>query len=163
MPPRPKKWQLVADLARIPELDSNAVGIRRMGVEDSASLGKLFFDAYVGTIDYEGETKQDAHHAIEASFRGDFGDFDTQASMVIERNGILVSATFITSWKLNPLLAFVVTAPSWQGRGLARNCTIASMRVLAKMGHRELRLFVTPGNEPATALYKRLGFSRVAS
>lgn len=129
---------------------------------DLDELGRLFHAAYVGTVDYEGESEADARAAVAATFDGEFGAFVSLASVVIEFEGRLASAAFVTLWEGRPLLAFTVTRPEFKGRGLARLCVAASMQALAAGGRRELDLFVTETNTPARALYERLGF-RAAS
>ena len=133
-----------------------------MAREDAVALGRLFLDAYVGTIDYEGETEADAAGVVQSTFDGEFGEFVRHASMVVEEGGELVSASFVTLWKGAPLLAFSVTAPPHKGRGLAGLCIRASMRALEGAGYSELHLFVTPGNDPALSAYNRLGFTPVS-
>lgn len=126
--------------------------------EDLEALGALFHAAYVGTVDYEGESPEEAVAAVAATFDGEFGTFVPEASRVVDRAGQLLSASFITLWQGRPLLAFAVTRPGFKGLGLSRRCTGAAMHALALAGHAELDLFVTDTNAPALALYARLGF-----
>jgi GNAT superfamily N-acetyltransferase len=127
--------------------------------EDIPLLGKLFLEAYFGTVDYEGESEQEAIEAVQATFDGEFGEFIEASSLVIEHSGRLTSAAFVTLWQGQPLLAFSVTAPEYKGQGFAGQCIAASMRALAAAGYRELHLFVTSSNASALSVYNRLGFS----
>ena len=90
--------------------------------------------AYDGTVDYEGETEPEAVAVVRAAFDGDYGAFVEDASMGIERDRQLVSASLVTMWNGKPLLAFAVTAPEWKGRGLSRQCVAAAMQTLAAAG-----------------------------
>jgi ribosomal protein S18 acetylase RimI-like enzyme len=132
--------------------------IRPMQRHELDALAALFHSAYLDTVDYEGESPDEARGVVQAAFDGEFGRFMPEASMVVESDGALLSAAFVTEWQGLPLLAFTVTRPASKGQGHARRCTAASMQALAAAGHRELRLFVTETNVPARVVYERLGF-----
>lgn len=159
MAARASKIHMVRALSSTTNADTEPVGLRAMTKEDIPQLGKLFLAAYVGTVDYEGESEQEAIEAVEATFGGEFGEFVEASSLVIEQSGRLTSAAFITLWQGQPLLAFSVTAPEFKGQGFAGKCISASMRALAAAGYRELHLFVTSSNASALSAYNRLGFS----
>ena len=135
-----------------------AAGVRPMQRHELDALATLFHTAYLDTVDYEGESLDEARGVVQAAFDGEFGRFVPEASMVVESGGELLSASFITVWEGLPLLAFTVTRPESKGQGHARRCTAASMQALAAAGHHELRLFVTETNAPARVVYERLGF-----
>ena len=159
----PRKIHMVRALSSTAEPDTEDAGLRTMTPEDIPLLGKLFLQAYVGTVDYEGESEQEAIEAVRATFGGEFGEFMQASSQVLVRSGTLVSASFITLWQGQPLLAFSVTSPEHKGRGLAGTCISASMHALSQAGYRELHLFVTSTNGPALSVYKRLGFSAASA
>jgi GNAT superfamily N-acetyltransferase len=71
------------------------------------------------------------------------------------------SASVITFWRGSPLLAFSMTQPAAQRRGLAGSVIVASARALSALGHSKLRLVVTRGNTRAERLYEKLGFRDV--
>ncbi len=121
-------------------------------------LGTLMHRAYLGTIDYEGETIEDAIAEVRKTFAGEHGALMNACSTLIERDRNLVSATLVTRWRDSPFIAFSMTDPLFKRRGLARACLISSTNKLAAAGERELRLVVTLANEPAMALYESLGF-----
>lgn len=132
--------------------------LRLMTRDDVPVLGQLFYAAYFGTVDYEGETEAEAEAAVAATLNGEFGDFIAEASWLAEPMGRAVSASFVTRWQGQPLLAFAVTAPEFQGRGWAGRCTRAAMHSLAALGYSELFLYVTEANTRAIKLYQKLGF-----
>ncbi len=125
---------------------------------DAPVLGRLFHAAYLGTVDYEGESVDDAIAVVTGAFEGEYGEMIAPASMLLEEAGQPVSASVVTTWQGRPLLAFAVTHPDRKNEGLSRICTTSAMQVLALAGYRELDLFVTQANAPARALYRRLGF-----
>ena len=141
-----------------PSCFTPAKGVRPVQESDRAALGQLMYHAYLGTVDYEGETEEQAAAEIARTFAGAYGTLNAAASQVFEQDGRILSATLITTWQQRPFVAFSMTHPEAKNRGLARACMRAAMGVLASQGHRELRLVITRVNAPALALYTRLGF-----
>ena len=133
-------------------------GLRPMVRSDAPALGRLFYAAYLGTVDYEGESEDDAIAVVTDAFDGEYGEWIASASMLLEEAGQPVSASVVTIWHDRPLLAFAVTHPDRKNEGLSRICTTAAMQALALAGYPELDLFVTHANAPARVLYRRLGF-----
>jgi ribosomal protein S18 acetylase RimI-like enzyme len=137
--------------------------LRPMVPSDAPALGRLFHAAYLGTVDYEGESVDDAIAVVTGAFDGEYGEWIAPASMLLEEAGQPVSASVVTTWQGRPLLAFAVTHPDRKNHGLSRICTTAAMQALARAGYRELDLFVTEANAPARTLYRRLGFLPVGA
>ena len=130
---------------------------------DAEPLAALLLDAYRGTVDDDGETIDDARREIAALFAGQYGELDTDASEVVRRDGALAAATLITRYRDVPFLAFSMTAPAWQRRGLARAGIERAISLLAARDERELRLVVTRANDVAVRLYERIGFQEEGS
>jgi GNAT superfamily N-acetyltransferase len=78
-------------------------------------------------------------------------------SKAVPAGNELVAAALFTWWYDLPLLAFCLTHPDHQGRGLATRLVTHAARELAAEGHEAMHLAVTETN-PARALYERLGF-----
>jgi GNAT superfamily N-acetyltransferase len=148
------------DLADVPSFDVGAVFIRTLVDLDEEALARLMFDAYRGTIDDEGQSFEDAKAEVRRTFDGGYGEMIWDASFVAaERDGAgFDSASVVTLWRGSPLLAFSMTQPAAQRRGLAFLAIAASMRALAARGHSKLSLVVTCGNTRAERLYEKLGF-----
>jgi ribosomal protein S18 acetylase RimI-like enzyme len=139
-----------------------APGIRPFAPGDESGLGVLLYHAYLGTIDQEEETLEQAKAEVRKTISGEYGAFMPRCSMVMPRDGPLVplaSATLITRFQERPFVAFSLTAPDHKNQGLARACLLAAMAELADSGEHELRLVVTLANAPAYHLYKSLGFN----
>lgn len=132
--------------------------VRSFELEDIPDLGDLMYRAYLDTVDYEGETLDQAADEIQKTVRGEYGEFVPSCSMVATREGSLVSATLITRYQNRPFVAFTFTDPRFKGHGLARAAMQAAMSELHVQGEQELRLVVTLSNVPAVKLYTRLGF-----
>ncbi len=141
-----------------PSRSTPAKGVRPVRESDRAELGQLMYHAYLGTVDYEGETEEQAEAEIDRTFAGAYGTLIAAASHAFEQDGRILSATLVTTWQQRPFVAFSMTHPEAKNRGLAGACMRAAMNVLAAQGHRELRLVVTRANAPALSLYTRLGF-----
>ncbi|HVU60212.1 MAG TPA: GNAT family N-acetyltransferase [Mycobacteriales bacterium] len=127
---------------------------------DATDLGELMWAAYRGTIDDEYADEQDAIADAESTLAGRWGPLIWDASLTAAFEGRLVAAVIVVNDIVHdsaPLLAFALTVPAWQRRGLAGWLIRLSVSRLADLGESELHLAVTRGN-PALALYERIGF-----
>lgn len=129
-----------------------------MTAADTEALASLMLAAYKETIDYDGETLEDALFQIRSVFQGKFGAFQDLSSFAIEDDGRFLSAIIITLWQGRPLVAFSMTRPESKNMGMATFLLKSSINALLTFGHRELALVVTSGNEPAQHITKNLGF-----
>jgi ribosomal protein S18 acetylase RimI-like enzyme len=132
--------------------------VRAVGQCHSDALAELMLAAYRGTIDDAGETIEDAKTEVRRLFDGTYGAFDFSASEAVVHDDILISATLVTHYDGAPLIAFSMTHPDWQRRGLARAGLRRAMGRLRAAGATQVRLAVTAGNAPAELLYESLGF-----
>jgi hypothetical protein len=127
---------------------------------DYHSLGSLMLEAYRGTIDYEGETLEDSIGEVKGTLEGKYGTLIDSASYVIEMNGTCAAAIFFT---LNdkekiPLLTFAMTHPAFKDKGMSKYLIRKSLNSLLDIGYKECFLVVTEGNQPAQAMYEKMGF-----
>jgi hypothetical protein len=121
---------------------------------DSEVLANLMLDAYLGTIDYEGENVEDARAEIEEFFSS---DPMLDCSRLIEAEGVLVAASLLAMWERSPLVAYVMTASSSKRHGLARAVLLDSLDCVASTTHREVFAFITEGNTASERLFASLG------
>jgi GNAT superfamily N-acetyltransferase len=135
-------------------------GLRIPTPADVGQLASLMLDAYIGTVDYEGEDDQGALMQVHKTIAGESGSFSWTCSRVIERRSILAAAVLITRWESRPFVAFTMTRPEFKRLGLARVCMVNAMQALVAQGEHEVRLMVTLENTAAIALYQTLGFRR---
>lgn len=141
-------------------------GMRGFTAEDSERLALLLLESYRGTVDDEGETLDDARRAVASLIAGEFGAVDWAASFVVEHQGMVVSATIVTRDRVAPkplsageaFLAFSMTAPEFQRRGLARAGLVRLIELLRQRDEPRLHLVVTRTNLRAVRLYRSLGF-----
>lgn len=128
--------------------------------QDIAALGSLLLAAYQHTVDYHGETLQEATAAVHNAIAGQYGTFLPQCSFLIAHEETILSACiaiWVKEWQA-PLLMMCMTHPQYQRQGMATCLLKQSMNALYDQGYLELHLVVTQGNEPAERLFERLGF-----
>jgi len=157
----PKRlWMKMALLRQHPK---GAWLFRPISEGDVDALGALMLEAYRGTIDYEGETLQEAIEEVHGVLAGTYGPLFEDCSYVIEDEGKILSASMIVmSDKVDaPLLVFSMTHPEHKRKGMAEYLLKASINRLIDAGHQDLYLVVTDGNAGAIRLYEKLGFRRV--
>jgi GNAT superfamily N-acetyltransferase len=129
---------------------------------DGRALGLLADAADRGTIDDHGETEDEHVEELTATLGGRYGRLLVPATHVVTHaNGTLVAAALFTRRDELPFLAFCLTHPHSQGRGLATGLIARGAKELAAEGDREIHLAVSEGNRAVT-LYQRLGFPRSA-
>jgi ribosomal protein S18 acetylase RimI-like enzyme len=119
--------------------------------------------AFRDGVDDEYSGPGDADAEAAAALAGRWGPVVWQASLAAEVDSVLVAAVVIVlddAHERLPLLAFAVTDPACQRRGIGRWLIEDSMRRLDGISVKELHLAVTSGN-PAIALYQQLGFQMV--
>jgi predicted GNAT family acetyltransferase len=136
---------------------------KRVSSSDVDALGALMLEAYRGTIDYEGESLEDAVAEVRGTLEGKYGDFLESCSYVIEVAGRAASASLVVlSHELGePLLAYSMTHPDFKRQGMAANLLRRSINSLMDEGFDALNLVVTEGNTGARRLYERVGFRAV--
>ena len=154
---RPMRTRLVANLDSLLGAPHDP-SARPVTPADAPALAGLMLAAYRGTIDDAGEGPKEARAEVDRLFDGAYGPFDWAASELSIRGMNVVSAALITFSHGMPFLAFSLTTPCEQRRGLARAGLLRAMHRLAIEGHRCLHLAVTPGNVPAESLYASLRF-----
>lgn len=132
-----------------------------LSIDDAESLGALMLDAYRDTVDDEGETLEDAIIEARETILGRYGDIIRDSTLVVRKGQKLLGACVITNFNDAPLLAFSVTHPSVQRRGIAEFLIRLASNRLYRSGFRELFLFVTIKNAPAVNMYRKIGFKPV--
>jgi GNAT superfamily N-acetyltransferase len=119
--------------------------------------------AFRGGVDDEYSGPGDADADAAGALAGRWGPVVWQASLAAELESALVAAVIIVLDDAHeglPLLAFVMTDPVFQRRGIGQRLIGESIHRLDATGVKGLHLAVTRGN-PAFGLYQRLGFEVV--
>jgi GNAT superfamily N-acetyltransferase len=152
----PRRLRMLARLADVPA-PPGPIASRPVREGDGPALGVLAYAAYHGSVDDNGQ--HEAWHVADltSALEDEYGRLMTPVSRAVPDGNELVAATLFTWWYDLPLLAFCLTHPDHQGRGLATRLVTRAARELAAEGHEAMHLAVTATN-PARALYERLGF-----
>jgi RimJ/RimL family protein N-acetyltransferase len=150
------------NLRRSTTPDSFAEGIwRNPTIADQQILAELMLDSYRGTIDYDGETIDDAIREVDSYFsHQDSGWFDYSWLAFIEND--LVCASLVGFWKdrNSPIIAYVMTASQHKGKHLATIGVSRSLESLAEKNYTKVYAVITEGNVPSEWVFTRLGFRR---
>ena len=124
-----------------------------------SDLAVFFLDAYRDTIDYEGESIEDAAGELQNVMSGGYGPVIHEASVCLRVGDEIAAAVFITERDGVAFMPYIVTAKKYKGMGFARQLVTNCLCVLKQLGYSELVLYVTAGNVPAEHLYRSLGFT----
>lgn len=128
--------------------------------DDRLALADLMLDAYVGTIDYEGETLEQAVAEIDG-FLADSAYLDVSWLAVCDD---VIDAAAMMAWYGDvPLVGFVMTKAAVKGQGLATVLLEKAVASVWQSGASEIRAFITAGNLPSEAVFDRAGFEVVAT
>lgn len=134
--------------------------IRNLVRDDRDALAHLMLDAYLGTIDYEGEAIGEARDAID-DWLDDAPLLDHSYGAVVD--GTLVSAVLLEIADGDPLVRSVMTHPDHQGHRVAAAVTHAALGSLGTAGFPRVVLFITEGNTPSERLFASLGAVEASS
>lgn len=138
---------------------------RNPSVADQKILSELMLDSYRDTIDYDGETIEDAMHEVGSYFSGLLEDSSwLNRSWLGFMENNLVCASLVSFWKDRnaPIIAYVMTASQLKGKHLARIAVSRSLQYLAEHNYTKVYAVITDGNIPSERVFTRLGFERIA-
>jgi GNAT superfamily N-acetyltransferase len=128
-------------------------------------LTHFFMDVYAGHVEQQYGmhvgSEEDWRGYITGILRGETGRFMPDASFVSLDGERLTGAVLVTHWMDSPLISEIGVAADHRRRGIARALVSAASTRLAALDEPRWALYVTLGNEPAIALYRVLGFSRI--
>ncbi len=114
-------------------------------------------NAYVGTIDHEGETIGEAVAEIESWF-GDSPLVEHSYGAVVE--GVLASAVLVMNLDNLPFIAIVMTRSDSKQQGLGKYTTAVALGSLRDAGEKQAVLYITSGNTASEKLFLGLGAVR---
>lgn len=155
-----KRHQYTIDLTQFEPTDSpDDLALRSINRDDHEALARLMLNAYIGTIDYEGEGIEEARKEV-GSFLDDRPLLKHSFAVVGSED--LLSACLVMTWKDgNPFVGSVMTDPTNKNRGLAKACLLESMNSLTAAGETTVNLFITEGNTPSEQLFASIGAHRI--
>lgn len=159
---QPLKIRLLYDLQQQMVPDSRPVHpVIPLPTERYKEIGQAFLDAYRDTIDYEGESLDDAIDEVSRVINGGYGPLAVCASGAILVEGNIAAAVFVSIHNDTPFIPYVITSKEFKGRGMAGELLRYVLRRLSEAGYKHVELYVTKGNLPAEKLYENLGFYSV--
>jgi RimJ/RimL family protein N-acetyltransferase len=132
---------------------------------DKQILAELMFASYLGTIDYDGETVEDALKEVESYFSERSDQTWLGYSWLAFLENELAAACLVEFWQDRnaPLIAYIMTAPHWKGKHLATAALFRSLQTLADNKYLEARAVITEDNVPSEKIFTRIGFKRLSS
>jgi len=142
----------------------SAFQIRTAQPKDAPLLAELMIDSYRGTIDYDGETFDDALSEVNAFLAGERGGQPwLEMSYLAFAGSRLIGACLIGEWQERqlPIIAYMMTSADSKNRGVGRHLLNQGLRALGGKGFTEVRAVITDGNTPSEALFLKLGFQKI--
>ena len=162
------RHEYVLDLStlegRVPPVATPGLRTREAKPSDAGALAELMIEAYRGTIDYDGESLQEASEEIAAFLAGQRGGRPwLNASRLAFAGPNLVGACLAAEWTAReaPVIAYIMTHETWKDRGIGRQLLWAVMQALRELEFDEVRAVITEGNIPSEQLLGPAGFRRV--
>jgi len=147
-------------------------GIRSWVEADTAGAVRLVARAYAGDRSARcfaphGHLNEWAHYVGQLLHGPGCGAFLPEASLVAVSDatpsGLGAALIMTTIAPGTAHVAQLVVDPVLRRRGLGRQLIVAAAERARAAGARRLTLIVSPGNEPARALYTRLGFTTIGT
>ncbi len=131
---------------------------------DASALAELMIEAYRGTIDYDGESLDDAAREVNAYLAGKRGGpaLLNESRLAVDGHQ-LVGACLAADWRERQatLIAYIMTHGAWKSQGLGKQMLSAVLQALRQQGYLQVRAVITEGNIPSERLFGRLGFARI--
>lgn len=124
-------------------------------------IAEAMYDAYEGTIDYEGENLSQTIDELKRLFTGSYGPLMEEASYLIMEDNKVVSALLTCLYRGEPTITYTFTRKEAQRLGYATALIAKAEQELYRNGFHSLFLYVTLENTPAIRLYESLGFIEV--
>ena len=146
----------LSELRPVGSLDSD---VRNVGPDDLEGLAQLMLDAYMGTIDYEDESYDDAVTEVRSFLENSPA---LEHSYVVEIDGMLVAAILVSVFDGDLFIGYVMTHPDHKGAHLGRRLVHHALSGATAAGFRRAVFYITAGNSPSEALFAALGAVAVA-
>lgn len=146
---RPSGWSVAPDVI-----------VRQPTAEDRLQLASLMMDAYADTIDYDGETEEQALEEVDGYLAG---EAYLDVSVVAIVDDVIQSAVLAGRILGVPMIGYAMTRAAVKGRGLASALLDLAIAAIWDAGADELRAFITEGNTSSERIFKRVGFEVVGT
>jgi L-amino acid N-acyltransferase YncA len=138
----------------------DGVRLRTIGDSDDGVLASLMEHAYAGTVDEQLGGNSDG--AVEvAEWRAGSAMPEISVAAIDEVDTVVAASMCSGSWDGEVWIAYVVTEPTWKGRGLGTAAVAESIRRIRRRSSVTVLAAVTDGNVPSERLMASIGFERV--
>lgn len=134
--------------------------VRPPTTEDRLDLATLMMEAYVGTIDYDGETYDQAVEEVDGAFAS---ETLLAQSRVAVGDGVMHSAVLVNLVEGDAFIGYTMTRADAKNQGLASALLDLSMEAIWTAGYEQVRCFITEGNKPSERIFYRAGFRVVGT
>jgi GNAT superfamily N-acetyltransferase len=134
--------------------------LRTVTDSDDAALAGLMERAYAGTIDEQLGGNSDG--AVEVAEWRAAGALAEVSVAVVNADDTVVSASMCSGrWDREVWISYVITEPTWKGRGLATAAVAEAVRRIRERSEVVVLAGVTDGNVPSERLLGTGGFKRI--
>lgn len=134
--------------------------VRPPTTADRLDLATLMMEAYVGTIDYDGETYDQAVEEVDGAIASEALLAESRVAVGI---GIIHSAVLVSLVDDDAFIGYAMTRADAKNRGLASALLDLSMEAIWTAGFEQVRCFITKGNEASEKVFTRAGFKVVGT
>jgi L-amino acid N-acyltransferase YncA len=136
--------------------------VRHPALTDADELADLMLDAYLNTIDYDGETLDDARAEINSFLSQHSNPPLLACSWFCADQHRGIAACLVSYWteRAAPLIAYVMTRAAHKQHSFGRRLVQQSLVSVQQAGYSEAWAVITAGNIPSERLFDRLGFVR---
>ena len=137
--------------------------LRAPQTSDTDAMAELMLEAYRGTIDYEGETLDEAVAEVKAYLAGERGGRPLlEVSRLAFDGERLAGACLAAEWheRQTALISYVMTHREWKRRGVGRQVLRAVLTALRAQDYRQVYAAITEGNIFSEQLFAQMGFQR---
>jgi L-amino acid N-acyltransferase YncA len=160
------RYEYLCKLSAVPSVSTSIDAlpgvVRHPVIDDAEKLAALMLDAYRDTIDYDGETLDDARSEINSYLRQQNNPPLLACSWLCAEHEQLLAASLVCYWseRAAPLIAYVMTRAAYKQQALGRRLVQHSLLSLHQAGYAEVWAVITAGNIPSERLFDRLHFIR---
>ncbi len=126
-------------------------------------LIEMFIDAYIGSVDEKIGMfdTSNAHSAIQSIFKGSFGKYLREMSILVKQDHEIIAAIMTTLTEGCPFIVIVGVNRRFQKTGIGRKLLSWVIEKANQNNYAEIRLWVTVENKPAINLYDSMGFEPI--
>ena len=134
--------------------------VRPPSEEDRLALTDLMMDAYVGTIDYDGETHEQAVEEVDGAYSP---EALLAESRVAVDDDVIRSAVLVSRNQGEAFVGYVMTRAGIKNLGLATALLDPCAEAIWSAGYSQIRAWITEGNHPSERIFLRAGFEVIGT